>query len=152
MFISLTDFIICSFRKKCQKLLPWQPFFFFTFQAYLPLFLPYMKAWRFLLLKLLQIFIKVQHNFSAISCKFWENCCHGNTFNLQFSLFAVFKNDSRTYNCKTFSYLSLKIGVYVRVHEEYLFLRVTLNSQFYKTYSDLNLKNCLFCTLPQNIP
>ena len=44
MFISLKHFIICSFIKKCQKLLPWQPFFFFTFQAYLPLFLTYMKA------------------------------------------------------------------------------------------------------------
>ena len=44
MFISLKNFIICSFIKKCQKLLPWQPFFFFTFQAYLLMFVPYMKA------------------------------------------------------------------------------------------------------------
>ena len=27
MFISMKKFIICSFIKKCQKLLPWQPFF-----------------------------------------------------------------------------------------------------------------------------
>ena len=44
MFILLKKFIICSFIKNCLKLLPWQPFFFFTFQAYLPMFLPYMKA------------------------------------------------------------------------------------------------------------
>ena len=44
MFIPLKTFIICSFIKKCQKLLPWQPFFFFTFQAYLPMFVPYLKA------------------------------------------------------------------------------------------------------------
>ena len=43
MFISLT-FYNMQFHKKCQKLLPWQPFFFFTFQAYLSMFVPYMKA------------------------------------------------------------------------------------------------------------
>ena len=52
MFISLKTFTICSFIKKFQKLFPWQPFFF-TFQAYLPMFVPYIKAWGFLL-KLLQ--------------------------------------------------------------------------------------------------
>ena len=46
MFISLKNFIICSFIKKWQKLLPWQPFFFLSFNAYLFMFIPYMKAWR----------------------------------------------------------------------------------------------------------
>ena len=44
MFISLKHFIICSFIKKFQKLLPWQPFFFLNFNAYLAMFLPNMKA------------------------------------------------------------------------------------------------------------
>ena len=43
IFISLKNFIICSFIKKWQKLLPWQPFFL-SFNAYLPMSVPYMKA------------------------------------------------------------------------------------------------------------
>ena len=44
MFIPMKNFIICSFIKKWQKLWPWQPFFFLSFNAYLPMSLPYMKA------------------------------------------------------------------------------------------------------------
>ena len=44
MFISMNNFIICSFIKKWQKVLSWQPFFFLSFNAYLPMFVPYIKA------------------------------------------------------------------------------------------------------------
>ena len=43
---SLKNFIICSFIKMWQKLFPWQPFSFLSFNAYLPMFVPYMKACR----------------------------------------------------------------------------------------------------------
>ena len=33
-----------QFLKKFYKLLPWQPFFFLSFNAYLSMFFPYMKA------------------------------------------------------------------------------------------------------------
>ena len=59
-------------------------------------------------------FIKVRHNFSEIFWEFWQKLLPWQHFHfiLHFPLFALFKNDSICYNCKTFSYISFKIGVY----------------------------------------
>ena len=53
---------------------------------------------------------------------------------------------------KLFPRMSFKFGVHIRIHSENILLsKMTLNSHFYKTYSDLNLQKCLFDTLPENI-
>ena len=71
MFIPMTNVRICSFIKKWQKLLPWRPFFFLIFNAYLPMFLTWKHEGNFLSY-FQNTYIKVQHNFSAIFCKFWQ--------------------------------------------------------------------------------
>ena len=71
------------------------------------------------------IFMKVQDNFSAIFCQFWH------TFTLHFSLYVLFKNDSISYNCEIFSYISLKIGVYVRVHAKNIYYCIHRSGGYY---------------------
>ena len=45
LFIPMKSFIIFSFIKMWQKLLPWQTFFFSSFNTYLLMSVPYMKSW-----------------------------------------------------------------------------------------------------------
>ena len=87
MCISLKNFIICSFIKKWQKLLPWQPLFFLTFNAYLLYFFITWKHEGNFLLYFHNTFIKVQHNLSAIFCKFWQKLLPWQHFH--FALFLI---------------------------------------------------------------
>ena len=145
IFISLKNFIICSFIKKWQKLLPWQQFFFWPLMHIcLYLFLTWRHECTFLS-NFYNIFIKVQHNFSAIFCKLWpKNCCHGNTFTLHFSLFPLFKNDSISCNCKTFYIILSKLVCMLGFIQRIFIFKVTLSSLFSKTNSVLTSKIASF--------
>ena len=81
-----------------------------------------------------------------------QNCCHGNIFTVHFSSVTLFNNHHIRYNYKTISHISFKFGLYIRIHAENILLsKMTLNSHFYKTNSDLNLQKCLLHTLTESI-
>ena len=70
------------------------------------------------------IFINVQDNFSAIVCKFWQKMLPWQHFHFAIFMIGSLKNDTVSYNCKTFSHISFKISVYVWVHNKNIcFLR-----------------------------
>ena len=78
MFIPMKYFI-CSFMKKWPKLLSWQPFLFLSFNAYLSV-CSLNESMNFLYFH--NTFIKVQHNFSVVFCKFWQKLLPWQHFHL----------------------------------------------------------------------
>ena len=122
IFIPLKHCAINNFMKKRQ------PFFFSSFNTYLLLSVPYMKAWMYVNVTLLCFHYKAV---ASLICSFLT------------ILTKIFPRQHFVFAFCIISYIFLwKLCAFLGSFGEFVFSKITLSSHLCNTWSDFSLKNC----------